>query len=115
MPAISKIRRPNIFIYSPVLCAIILKIMRETSYTIDINSFIPIILILFFFIIPYVLKNLGRYTSSGKYTDRPAEKPRDSMHPETMHDYIEEPPVGRDYENFSKESFSNKPITPKWF
>lgn len=89
--------------------------MRDTSSTIDIQSFLPIILLLLFLVIPYMLKNLGRYTSAGKNLDRFPEKPRDSMHPETMHDYLDEPPVRTDYERVDKDSVSSKPITPKWF
>jgi hypothetical protein len=37
------------------------------------------------------------------------------MPEERMREYFEEPPIGHDYEHAQKETFSNKPIHPKWF
>ena len=64
---------------------------------------------------PRLLKRLGQYTAAGKDADRPPEQEREAMPEERMHEYFEEPPIGHDYERTQKETFSNKPIHPKWF
>jgi hypothetical protein len=89
--------------------------MERTSFAIDINSFLPIILLLLFLVLPGLLKRLGQYTAAGKDAHRPPEQEREAMHEERMREYLEEPPISTDYERTQKESFSNKPIHPKWF
>jgi hypothetical protein len=90
-------------------------IMERHSFAIDINSFLPIILLLLFLVLPALLKRLGQYTAAGKDAGRPPEQGREAMLEERMHEYLEEPPIGHDYERTQKETFSNKPIHPKWF
>ncbi len=87
--------------------------MERTS--IDINSLLPIILLLLFLVLPALLKRLGQYTAAGKDANKPPEQDREAQPEERMHDYFEEPPIGHDYERTQKETFSNKPIHPKWF
>lgn len=89
--------------------------MERNSFAIDTNSFIPIILLLLFLVLPALLKRLGHYTAAGKNADRPPEQEREAMTEERMHEYLEGPPIRKDYEHINKESFSNKPIHPKWF
>jgi hypothetical protein len=90
-------------------------IMERHSFAIDINSFLPIILLLLFLVLPALLKRLGQYTAAGKDAQRPSEQTREAMPEERMHDYFEEPSIGDTYERTQKETFSNKPIHPKWF
>jgi hypothetical protein len=90
-------------------------IMERTSFAIDINSLLPIILLLLFLVLPGLLKRLGQYTAAGKNADRSSEQEHEAMPEERMREYLEEPPLRHDYERTSKESFSNKPIHPKWF
>jgi hypothetical protein len=90
-------------------------IMSRNSFAIDFNSFLPIILLLLFLVLPAILKRLGQYTAAGKNADRPPEQEREAMPEERMHEYLEGPPIRHDYERTKKESFSNKPINPKWF
>lgn len=89
--------------------------MERNSFAIDTNSFLPIILLLLFLVLPALLKRLGQYTAAGKNADRPPEQEREAMTEERMHEYLEGPPIRKDYERINKESFSNKPIHPKWF
>jgi hypothetical protein len=90
-------------------------IMGRTSFAIDINSLLPIILLFLFLVLPALLKRLGQYTAAGKDVNRPSEQEREATPEERMHEYLEEPTIRHDYERTSKESFSNKPIHPKWF
>jgi len=90
-------------------------IMERTSFAIDINSLLPIILLLLFLVLPGLLKRLGQYTAAGKDAHRPSEQEREDMPEERMREYLEEPPMRNDYDHSRKESFSNKPIHPKWF
>jgi hypothetical protein len=90
-------------------------IMGKNSFAIDINSLLPIILLLLFLVLPSLLKRLGQYTAAGKNADRSPEQEREVMPEERMREYLEEPPIRNDYERTQKESFSNKPIHPKWF
>jgi hypothetical protein len=90
-------------------------IMGRTSFAIDVNSLLPIILLLLFLVLPALLKRLGQYTAAGKDANRPPEQEREATPEERMREYLEEPPIRNDYERTSKESFSNKPINPKWF
>jgi len=90
-------------------------IMGRTSFAIDINSFLPIILLFIFLVLPALLKRLGQYTAAGKEADRPSEQDQEAMPEERMREYFKEPPIGHDYEHTQKDAFSNKPIHPKWF
>jgi hypothetical protein len=90
-------------------------IMERNSFAIDINSLLPIILLLLFIVLPAVLKRLGQYTAAGKNTDRPSAREQETLPEERMREYLEDSPVRHDYELTKKESFSNKPIHPKWF
>jgi hypothetical protein len=90
-------------------------IMGRNSFAIDINSFLPIVLLVLFLVLPALLKRLGQYTAAGKNADRPSEQEREVMPEERLHEYLEEPSIRNDYERTGKESFSNKPIHPKWF
>ena len=67
-------------------------IMERTSFAIDINSLLPIILLLLFLVLPALLKRLGQYTAAGKDANRPPEQEREAMPEERMHEYFEEPP-----------------------
>ena len=89
--------------------------MERYSFAIDIGSFLPIILLLLFLVLPALLKRLGQYTAAGKDAHRPSEQEREAMPEERMREYLEEPPIMHDYKSAQKESFSNKPIHPKWF
>jgi hypothetical protein len=80
------------------------------------NSFTSIlILLVLFIVIPSVLKFLGQYTMSSKNADRkPMQEP--GVPPEEgMHESLDAPSPHHDYETIKEESFSNKPIKPKWF
>ena len=90
-------------------------IMERTSFAVDINALLPIILLLLFLVLPGLLKRLGQYTAAGKDAHRPSEQEREAMPEERMREYLEEPPMRNDYDRSRKESFSNKPIHPKWF
>lgn len=75
----------------------------------DFNSLLPIIVLLIFLVIPYVLKMLGRHTSAGR-GDEPTEEHDASSGP-PMQDEHPGPPVRHDYEQPDR----GKPITPRWF
>ncbi len=90
-------------------------IMERNSFAIDINSLLPIILLLLFLVLPGLLKRLGQYTAAGKDAVRPPEQEREAIPEERLQEYLEEPPIREDYDRTRKESFSNKPIHPKWF
>ena len=90
-------------------------IMERTSFAVDINSLLPIILLLLFLVLPGLLKRLGQYTAAGKDAHKPSEQEREAMPEERMREYFEEPPMRNDSDRSRKESFSNKPIHPKWF
>jgi len=79
------------------------------------DSFISfIILIVLFFILPSVLKMLGKYTMNSKESgmnEMETEEDKPSVHMsdlfETRHKH--------EYEIQERPEISNKPIEPKWF
>ena len=81
----------------------------DTRLANDINSLLPIIVLLLFLVIPYVLKVLGRRTSAGRGDEPPEE--HDASGGTPMQDEHPGPPVRHDYEQPDR----SKPITPKWF
>jgi hypothetical protein len=80
------------------------------------NSIVSILILLVLFIgLPALLRRLGQYTAASKPPLREEERPKDSVHPDPIREYLEEPPMRDDYVQPGKDSFTNKPITPKWF
>ena len=80
------------------------------------NSIVSILILLLLFVgLPSLLKRLGQHTSSDKDAERPHGQEGEAMHEEVVHDYLADPPARQDLECTTKESFSNRPIHPKWF
>ena len=80
------------------------------------DSFTSIlILLVLFIVIPSVLKFLGQYTMSSKNADRKPMQEPEVPPEEGMHERLDVPSPHHDYETLKEETFSNKPIKPKWF
>jgi len=79
----------------------------------DISTLLPILVLIAFLIIPYVLKMLGRYTAASKREELPGEHGTHGEPP--LYEDHQGPVMRQDYEQFDRSSPSNRPITPKWF
>lgn len=79
----------------------------------DIGSLLPIVVLLLFLVIPYVLKTLGRYTAASRREDSHEEQGTLEGPPV----YGDPPghPVQQDHDRHEGSAPSNRPITPKWF
>ncbi len=87
--------------------------MDTRSLAIDINGLLPIIVLILFLVIPYVLKTLGRYSSAGKNAEPPEE--HDIHGEQPMPDEPPGPPLRHDYDRVDRSTPSSRPINPKWF
>ena len=79
----------------------------------DFSTLLPILVLILFFVIPYVLKMLGRYTSASRH-EALHEEPHATDQPPLYEDQPG-PPMRQDYDQFDRSTPSSKPITPKWF
>lgn len=87
--------------------------MDTRTLATDISGLIPIIILILFLVIPYVLKSLGRHASAGR-GPQTHEEP-DSHGEPPLYEEHPGPSMGHDYDRFDSGAQSSKPITPKWF
>lgn len=75
-----------------------------------------LILLVLFIVLPSALKLLGQFTMSSKNPDRKGPpEPEVRLPEEDGYEYPAEPSIHHDYERLQKDTFSNRPIHPRWF
>ncbi|MFA5653429.1 MAG: hypothetical protein WDA72_04890 [Desulfomonilia bacterium] len=86
-----------------------MKNMRNDSFS------SIIILLILFFVLPSVLKLLGRYTLGSKDIGKNGEEPGHGFPGEEPASYREDFPAHGGYDTYEGPEISSKPIHPKWF
>jgi len=80
------------------------------------NSILSILILLLLFVgLPSLLKRMGQYTGARRDGAGHHEQEQGDLHEEHMPDYPDELLSRHDVERTTRESFTNKPIHPKWF
>ncbi|VFU16415.1 conserved hypothetical protein [anaerobic digester metagenome] len=79
------------------------------------SFFSLVILLILFFVLPSVLKLLGRYTLDSKDAGKKREEPGHVLPGEEPAPYREDFPAHGGYDTYKGPEISNKPIHPKWF
>ncbi len=79
------------------------------------SFFSIVILLILFFVLPSVLKLLGRYTLGSKDIGKPGEEHGREFPGEEPAPYREDFPAHGGYDTYEGPETSSKPIHPKWF
>jgi hypothetical protein len=89
--------------------------MRTTVHAGGFDSLLPIVILILFFAVPYVLKLLGRQARPGSdQQDGPGTQTFGEPYRTDEHDEAG-PPAAPDAERYPQGMPENKPIHPRWF